>query len=102
MKTFTQKPADVEKKWILIDAEGMVPGRLASFVANRLRGKHKPTFTPHVDDGDNVIIINADKVTFTDLMARCSDMMQAIVNHRCPVIAEVNGLATAAGAQLVA
>ncbi|MEM1317228.1 MAG: 50S ribosomal protein L13 [Pseudomonadota bacterium] len=64
-KTFTQKPADVEKKWILIDAEGMVPGRLASFVANRLRGKHKPTFTPHVDDGDNVIIINADKVTFT-------------------------------------
>lgn len=65
MKTFTQKPADVEKKWILIDADGMVPGRLASFVANRLRGKHKPTFTPHVDDGDNVIIINADKVVFT-------------------------------------
>ena len=54
MKTFSQKPAEVEKKWILIDAEGMVPGRLASFVANRLRGKHKPTFTPHVDDGDNV------------------------------------------------
>ncbi len=65
MKTFSQKPAEVEKKWILVDAEGVVPGRLASFVANRLRGKHKPTFTPHVDDGDNVIIINADKVAFT-------------------------------------
>ncbi len=65
MKTFSQKPAEVEKKWILIDAEGMVPGRLASFVANRLRGKHKPTFTPHVDDGDNVVIVNAGKVAFT-------------------------------------
>ncbi|MEM7302044.1 MAG: 50S ribosomal protein L13 [Pseudomonadota bacterium] len=65
MSTFTQKPAEVEKKWILIDAEGLVPGRLASLVANRLRGKHKATFTPHVDDGDNVIIINADKVSFT-------------------------------------
>ncbi|MEL7230471.1 MAG: 50S ribosomal protein L13 [Pseudomonadota bacterium] len=65
MKTFSQKPAEVEKKWIVIDADGVVPGRLASFVANRLRGKHKPTFTPHVDDGDNVIIVNADKVTFT-------------------------------------
>ena len=65
MKTFSQKPADVVKKWVLIDAEGLVVGRLASLVANRLRGKHKPTFTPHVDDGDNVIIINADKVAFT-------------------------------------
>ncbi len=65
MKTFSQKPAEVEKSWILIDAEGIVPGRLASYVANRLRGKHKPTFTPHVDDGDNVVIINADKVAFT-------------------------------------
>ena len=65
MKTFSQKPAEVEKKWIVIDATNVVPGRLASFVANRLRGKHKPTFTPHVDDGDNVIIINADKVAFT-------------------------------------
>ena len=65
MKTFSQKPAEVEKQWIVIDADGVVPGRLASFVANRLRGKHKPTFTPHVDDGDNVIIINADKVAFT-------------------------------------
>ena len=65
MKTFSQKPAEVTKKWVLIDAEGLVVGRLASLVANRLRGKHKPTFTPHVDDGDNVIVINADKVVFT-------------------------------------
>ncbi len=65
MKTFSQKPAEVEKKWLIIDAEGIVLGRLASIVANRLRGKHKPTFTPHVDDGDNVIIINADKVKLT-------------------------------------
>ncbi len=65
MATFSQKPAEVEKKWILIDAEDLVVGRLATLVANRLRGKHKPTFTPHVDDGDNVIIINAEKVAFT-------------------------------------
>ena len=65
MKTFVQKPAEVEKKWILIDAEGVVVGRLATIVAKRLRGKHKPTFTPHVDDGDNVIIINAEKAVFT-------------------------------------
>jgi large subunit ribosomal protein L13 len=65
MSTFVQKPAEVEKKWVLIDAEGLVVGRLASIIANRLRGKHKPTFTPHVDDGDNVIVINADKVVFT-------------------------------------
>lgn len=65
MKTFSQKPADVVKKWVLIDAEGLVVGRLATVVANRLRGKHKPTYTPHVDDGDNVIVINADKVVLT-------------------------------------
>ena len=58
-------PATVEKKWILIDEEGLVVGRLASTVANILRGKHKPSFTPHVDCGDNVIIINAGKVKFT-------------------------------------
>jgi len=57
--------ADVEKKWILIDAEDVVVGRLATFVAMRLRGKHMPSYTPHIDDGDNVIIINADKVAFT-------------------------------------
>ena len=65
MATFSQKPADVVKKWVLIDAEGLVVGRLASIIASRLRGKHKPTFTPHVDDGDNVIVINAEKVQFT-------------------------------------
>ena len=59
------KPAEVEKKWHLIDAEGLVVGRLASIVALRLRGKHKPTFTPHVDDGDNIIIVNADKIVLT-------------------------------------
>ncbi|WP_138465433.1 50S ribosomal protein L13 [Poseidonocella sp. HB161398] len=65
MKTYTAKPADIDKKWILIDAEGVVLGRLASIVAMRLRGKHKATFTPHMDMGDNVIIINADKVKLT-------------------------------------
>ena len=65
MRTFSQKPADVQKKWVMIDAEGLVVGRLATIVANRLRGKHKPSYTPHVDDGDNVIVINADKVVFT-------------------------------------
>jgi large subunit ribosomal protein L13 len=65
MKTFSLKPADVEKKWVVIDAEGLVVGRLASIVALRLRGKHKPAYTPHVDCGDNVIVINADKVKFT-------------------------------------
>ena len=65
MKTFSATPADIEKNWILIDAEGVVLGRLASIVAMRLRGKHKPSFTPHMDMGDNVIIINADKVQLT-------------------------------------
>jgi large subunit ribosomal protein L13 len=65
MKTFSLKPADVEKKWLLVDAEDVVLGRLASVVAMRLRGKHKPTFTPHVDCGDNVIVVNAGKVRLT-------------------------------------
>ncbi|SER45486.1 LSU ribosomal protein L13P [Tranquillimonas rosea] len=65
MKTFTATPADIEKKWILIDAEGIVLGRLASIIAMRLRGKHKPSFTPSIDMGDNVIVINADKVQLT-------------------------------------
>ena len=65
MKTFSATPADIDKKWILIDAEGVVLGRLASIVAMRLRGKHKASFTPHMDMGDNVIIINADKVQLT-------------------------------------
>ena len=65
MKTFSLKAADVDKKWVVIDATGLVVGRLASVVAMRLRGKHKPSYTPHVDCGDNVIVINADKVVFT-------------------------------------
>jgi large subunit ribosomal protein L13 len=65
MKTYTAKPADIQKKWILIDAEGVVLGRLASLVAMRLRGKHKASFTPHMDMGDNVIIINAEKIQMT-------------------------------------
>jgi len=63
--TVSAKPAEVEKKWLLIDADGLVVGRLASIIANRLRGKHKAIYTPHVDCGDNVIVINADKVRFT-------------------------------------
>jgi len=59
------KTAEVDKKWILIDAEDIIVGRLATFVAMRLRGKHMPKYTPHIDCGDNVIIINAEKVVFT-------------------------------------
>jgi len=65
MKTFSAKPAEVQKKWVMIDAKGLVVGRLATLVAMRLRGKHLPTYTPHVDCGDNVIIVNADKVVLT-------------------------------------
>jgi len=65
MSTYSAKAADIEKKWVMIDASGLVVGRLASIIALRLRGKHKPTYTPHVDDGDNVIVINAKKVVLT-------------------------------------
>jgi len=65
MKTYSAKPSDIDKKWILIDAEGVVLGRLASIIAMRLRGKHKATFTPHMDMGDNIVVINADKVQLT-------------------------------------
>jgi large subunit ribosomal protein L13 len=65
MKTYSAKPAEVEKKWVLIDAKGLVVGRLASIIALRLRGKHKPTYTPHVDCGDNIIVVNAEKVVLT-------------------------------------
>ncbi|KCV83617.1 50S ribosomal protein L13 [Actibacterium atlanticum] len=65
MKTFTATPAEIDKKWILIDAEGVVLGRLASIIAMRLRGKHKASFTPNMDMGDNVIVINADKIQLT-------------------------------------
>ena len=65
MKTFSARPSDIEKKWILIDAEDVVLGRLAAEVANILRGKHKASYTPHMDCGDNVIVINAQKVKLT-------------------------------------
>lgn len=65
MKTYSAKPSEIEKKWIMIDAEGLVVGRLAALVAIRLRGKHKPSYTPHMDCGDNVIVVNADKIRFT-------------------------------------
>ena len=65
MTTYSAKAADIEKKWVMIDANGLVVGRLASIIALRLRGKHKPTYTPHVDDGDNVVVINAEKVVLT-------------------------------------
>jgi large subunit ribosomal protein L13 len=65
MKTYSAKPAEVDKKWVMIDGQGLVVGRLASIIALRLRGKHKPTYTPHVDCGDNVIVVNAEKVVLT-------------------------------------
>lgn len=65
MKTYSAKPSEIEKKWVLIDAEGLVVGRLAAIIATRLRGKHKATFTPHMDCGDNVIVVNAEKLRFT-------------------------------------
>lgn len=65
MKTYMETPANVQRKWFLVDAEGKTLGRLAARVASVLRGKHKPTFTPHVDTGDHVVIINAEKVRLT-------------------------------------
>ncbi|MEM9014107.1 MAG: 50S ribosomal protein L13 [Pseudomonadota bacterium] len=65
MKTYAMKTADIEKDWTLIDAEGLVVGRLASIIAMRLRGKHKPSYTPNMDCGDHVVVVNADKVVFT-------------------------------------
>ena len=65
MKTYSARPADVEKKWFVVDAEDVVLGRLASVISMRLRGKHKPMYTPHIDCGDNIIVINAEKVKLT-------------------------------------
>ncbi|MBI1329302.1 MAG: 50S ribosomal protein L13 [Alphaproteobacteria bacterium] len=65
MKTYSAKASEIEKKWVVIDAEGLVVGRLASLIALRLRGKHKPSYTPHMDCGDNVIVVNAAKVLLT-------------------------------------
>jgi len=68
--TFSAKQADVQKDWVMIDADGLVLGRLASIIALRLRGKHKPAYTPHIDDGDNVVVINAEKVKLTGNKAK--------------------------------
>jgi len=65
MKTYSATPKDIEKSWVLIDADGLVVGRLAALIATRLRGKHKASFTPHMDDGDNIVVINAGSVVFT-------------------------------------
>ena len=65
MKTYSVKPADVEKKWVVIDAEGAVVGRLAAYIATRLRGKHRPDYTPHILVGEGVIVTNADKIKLT-------------------------------------
>lgn len=65
MKTYSATPKDIEKSWVLIDASGLVVGRLAALIATRLRGKHKPGYTPHMDDGDNIIVINAGNVVFS-------------------------------------
>jgi large subunit ribosomal protein L13 len=65
MATHSTKSEDIQKKWVLIDASGLVVGRLAAIIALRLRGKHKASYTPHVDDGDNVIVINAAKIVLT-------------------------------------
>jgi large subunit ribosomal protein L13 len=65
MKTYVAKPGEVAKKWVVIDGKGLVVGRLAALIATRLKGKHKASYTPHVDMGDNVIVVNAEKVVFT-------------------------------------
>ncbi len=70
MRTYTARPAEIKRAWHLIDADGVVLGRLASLIANRLRGKHKPMYTPHLDCGDNIVVVNAEKVALTGAKAR--------------------------------
>ncbi|MFT6834529.1 MAG: large subunit ribosomal protein L13 [Francisellaceae bacterium] len=70
MKTFSAKPAEVQREWLLIDANGKTLGRLATEIASRLKGKHKPEYTPHVDTGDYVVVINSDKVVVTGNKAK--------------------------------
>ncbi|MFP3944463.1 MAG: 50S ribosomal protein L13 [Alphaproteobacteria bacterium] len=65
MKTYSAKPKEVDDRWVLIDADGLVVGRVASLIARRLRGKHRPLYTPHIDCGDHVVVVNADKVVLT-------------------------------------
>lgn len=65
MQTYSAKASEIDKKWVVIDAEGLVVGRLAAVIATRLRGKHKPSYTPHMDCGDNVVVVNAEKIVLT-------------------------------------
>lgn len=73
MKTYSAKPSEIKKQWFIIDASSLVVGRLASHLASMLRGKHKPTFTPHMDCGDNLIVINAAKISLTGNKAATKD-----------------------------
>ncbi|MEX2131263.1 MAG: 50S ribosomal protein L13 [Pseudohongiellaceae bacterium] len=70
MKTYSAKPSEVEQSWLLVDAEGLILGRMATEISSRLRGKHKPEYTPHVDTGDFVVVINAEKVQVTGNKAK--------------------------------
>ncbi|MEQ8165532.1 MAG: 50S ribosomal protein L13 [Alphaproteobacteria bacterium] len=65
MRTYSAKPSEIERKWYVVDADGLILGRLATQIASRLRGKHKPSYTPHIDCGDHIVVINADKVRLT-------------------------------------
>jgi large subunit ribosomal protein L13 len=65
MKTYSARPSDIEKKWFVVDADGLVLGRLAAILATRLRGKHKPGYTPHMDCGDNIVVVNAERIELT-------------------------------------
>lgn len=80
MKTYSAKPSDIEKKWYIVDAEGIALGRLASRLAIRLRGKHKPMFTPHMDCGDDIVVINAEKIRLTG-KKRDQDQFYWHTNH---------------------
>ena len=90
--TVSIKPAEVKKDWVLIDAEGVVLGRLAVVIANHLRGKHKPQFTPHVDCGDNVVVVNAAKVRVTGNKAE-----QAIFYYHTGYPGGIKGRTSASG-----
>ena len=76
MRTFSPKPADIQRAWHVVDADGLVLGRVATEVARLLRGKHKPIYSPHVDTGDHVIVVNADKIVLT------ADKAQKKIVHR--------------------
>ena len=84
MSTYTPKAGDVERAWHIVDAEGLVLGRLSTEVANILRGKHKPTYTPHMDMGDHVIIVNVDKVVLTSGKAEKKLVHRHSDNHQGP------------------